>query len=304
MNPRIAFPFLQLSAESVVFSGWLIGDPGKPLLEAEDMLQDWDYERDLEISAELSVDIEQAAASLQVPKEGLQLRVVLAVGTGVGGLPRRQLRFDCGELLAHQPSVQINAVIPGRSLSGRLHLVASVLYDRVAPSSSPLSPVERGSRLWESRHDLLLEDGGDSRFPMETVSFSAWFKGLPQERAPWYLHWSPGALQADFSGSVRLYVNSDQADVASRFCEGDPLTLQSILGDVMCQMISSVIDGSDCEEVLEDCDVGSVGHQVDGWIGMAFPDQDVAAVRAMRDQFPGRFHAAVFALAEMGAANV
>jgi hypothetical protein len=132
------------------------------------------------------------------------------------------------------------------------------------------------------------------------VSFSRYFKGQPQEAAPWYLHWQPNSLQTDFSGSVRLFVNSDREEVASRIVEGDGPTLQAVLGDVMSQMAASVLDKHDYADLLAECEEGSVGRQIQNWLDIAFPGQEVSSIRAMRDRFPGRFHATLLAAADMG----
>lgn len=303
MNPRVAFPFLLLPDDAVSFAGWLVGDPGQPLFEAEDMLEDWDYERDIEVSAGIEVDFCVAAAGLEVPLEELRLRAVLIVGTGTGNLPRRQYRMAEARLNVRNSSAELRCTVSGALISGRIQLGVQILFEGPVSGGSLLSPAENGARLWSDQHDILVEDGGDSRFPMEVVSFTQWFKGLPQERAPWYLHWRPGSLQSDFSGGVRLYVNADSSELASRFSECDSPTLQAILGDVMSQMISSALERADFEEVLEDCESGSIGHQIKGWIELAFPDQDIASIRAMRSQFPGRFQAAIHASAELGEEN-
>lgn len=145
----------------------------------------------------------------------------------------------------------------------------------------------------------MLEDGGDSRFPIELADFSRSFASGEFSRAPWYLDWRAHDLNADFGGSVRVYVNSSIPEIAERFVAGDPLTLQSILGDVMSQMIGSALDDEDCEELLDDCAANTVGHQIRNWLDLSFPGQTVSAVRSLRDHFPGRFRAAILAAAEV-----
>lgn len=301
MNPRVAFPFLVLPDEAVRINQWMIGDPGEPLEDVASILENWDYARDLEVASVISVDWELCAEALQLPRDQLHLRVALLAGTGIGNLPRRQ---DClCEKIADATvsEVRLASVVRGKTLSGRLRLSLQISLEGPTDSGSALSPKARGARLWQSHVDVLIEDGGDSRFPMETVSFLLYFKGQPQETAPWYLHWQPNALQADFSGSVRLYVNADHEEIAARFVKGDEPTLQAMLGDVMSQMTASVLDQDDCADLLAECEEGSVGRQVQGWLNLAFPGQDMSSIRAMRDRFPGRFRAAVLAASDMGA---
>jgi hypothetical protein len=278
----------------------MIGDPGEPLKDVASILENWDYARDLEVDSVFSIDWELCAEALQLPADQLQLRVVLLAGTGIGNLPRRQDRLYEKVVDAITSEVRLGSVIPGRTLSGRLRLSVQISLEGPTDSGSALSPRVRGARLWQSYVDVLIEDGGDSRFPVETVSFSRYFKGQPREAAPWYLHWQPNSLQTDFSGSVRLFVNSDREEVASRIVEGDGPTLQAVLGDVMSQMAASVLDKNDYADLLAECEEGSVGRQIQNWLDIAFPGQEVSSIRAMRDRFPGRFHAALLAAADMG----
>lgn len=300
MNTRVAFPFLVLPDESVRVDQWMIGDPGEPLKDVGSILENWDYARDLEVDSVVSIDWELCAEALQLPADQLQLRVVLLAGTGTGNLPRRQDRLCEKVVDATASEVRLGSVIPGQTLSGRLRLSLQISLEGPTDTGSALSPRVRGARLWQSYADILIEDGGDSRFPVETLSFSRYFKGQPQEAAPWYLHWQPNSLQADFSGSVRLFINSDREEIAARFVEGDGPTLQAMLGDVMSQMAASVLDKNDCADLLEECEEGSVGRQIQKWLDIAFPGQDVSSIRAMRDRFPGRFHATLLAASDMG----
>lgn len=300
MNARVAFPFLVLPDEAVRVDRWMIGDPGEPLKDVANILENWDYARDLEVDSVVLIDWDLCAEALQLPSDQLQLKVALLAGTGTGNLPRRQDRLCEKVVDATASEVRLVSAIPGQMLSGRLRLSLQISLEGRTDIGSALSPRVRGARLWQKHADILIEDGGDSRFPVEAVSFLLYFKGQPQEAAPWYLHWQPNALQADFSGNVRLFVNSDRTEIAARFVEGDGPTLQAMLGDVMSQMIASILDQDDCADLLVECEEGSVGRQVQRWLNMAFPDQDVSGIRAMRDRFPGRFHAAILAASDMG----
>lgn len=303
MNSRIAFPFLVLPDDSVRFDGWLIGDPGQPLQPAGELLENWDYARDLEVAATLTIDWQLAAAALQIPADRLRLSLSLVAGTGTGHLPRRQ---DClAEKVIDESSgeTHLTGTLVGQRLSGRLRLSLIVRLDAPCGAGTELSPEDRGARLWQTHNDILLEDGGDSRFPVETASFSQIFRGKPQERAPWYLHWRPGAFQADFSGGIRLYLNTARPEVLARFAAGDEPTLQAIMGDVMSQMVESLLQQADAEEILLDCDEGSVAGQIQRWLDLGFPGQEIGSIKALRDQSPGIFRAALLAASEMEGAG-
>ena len=184
-------------------------------------------------------------------------------------------------------------------MSGRLRLSMTINLAGSSSTGTAISPKLAGARLWETHHDVLIEDGGDSRFPIETVSFSQVFAGKPQARAPWFVHWRPTGMYSDFSESVRLYVNSDHADVVSRVASGDSATLQAIMGDVISQMVAYAIDQDDASEMLQGCEEASVGGQINHWMQLAFPGQEAASIRAMRSQNPGAFRAAILAMADV-----
>lgn len=299
MNRRAAYPFLTIPDEAIRFGGWMIGNPGEPLAPVHDVLEDWDYERDLEVAVQLDVDFKAASQALGIAPEHLVLAVVLKGGTGAGSMPRRIDTLDIREIGAHSTSADMAARISSRQLSGRLRLEVAVLLKKSPAAPGALSPKWIGARLWQTGRDILLEDGGDSRFPIELADFSRAFASGGYSRAPWYLDWRAHDFDADFGGSVRVYVNSGIPEIAERFVAGDPLTLQSILGDVMSQMIGSALDEEDCEELLGDCAVNTIGHQIRNWMDLSFPGQTVPAVRALRDHSPGRFRAAILAAAEV-----
>lgn len=302
MSRSIAFPFLVLPDEAIKLDQWMIGDPNQPLEPAADIFEHWDYARDLEVTSALEVNWECVSEALAFPVEDIRLRVSLIAGTGTGVLPRQQHRVFQRTLDASTGKVEVAAIIPGHKLSGRLKLTLQVTLEAPLHSGSDLSPKIRGARLWQNVHDILLEDGGDSRFPIEVVSFSEVFKGRPQENSPWYLHWRRSSVRADFSGTVRLYVNSDFQESTSRVVAGDELTLQAIMGDVISQMIESALDEKDADD-LSDAEEGSVGRQIVKWLDAAFPGQELNSIESLRKSNPGAFRAAILASSNMGSAE-
>ncbi|WP_170438355.1 hypothetical protein [Ruegeria arenilitoris] len=300
MKRRTAFPFLTLPSEVVTFGGWMIGDPGQPLSPAQDILSAWDYERDIEVSATLEVDVAEAALSLQLDPDKLVLAAVFRTGTGAGSMPRHSQICATEMISASSSSATLSTRLDSTRLSGRLKVEVSLLLQSEAEGLHALSPVVPGSRLWSVAKDVLIEDGGDSRFPIELVSFTSCFPGAPHVHSPWYVDWKPGVLDADFGGAVRLYVNSDIEDIADRFVEGDALTLQAMLSDVMSQMVASVVALEEAEDLLADCADGSVGQQVRTWMDLAFPGHPVSTIRSINEHLPGKFRAALLSASDVG----
>lgn len=303
MNPRIAFPFLVLPDDAIQPGGWMIGDPGAPLYPADSVLESWDYARDLEVANPVTINWAATAEALQLPLGEIRLKISLIAGTGAGTLPRMQDRLHEVIVDRTTDSVLLSGIVLGRTLSGRLRVLLLVTLDAPEMGGSVLSPQIRGARLWQAHHDILIEDGGDSRFPVETASFSRIFSGRPHEHAPWYLHWRPGALQGDFSAGIRLYVNSDHPEWLTRVVSGDGPSLQAMMGDVMSQMVESALREASGVDDLVDCDEGSVGQQIRQWLDTAFPGQEIPSVKALMDRDPGAFRAALLAASDMGSAD-
>lgn len=297
---RVAYPFNTLTDVAVGFGGWMIGDVGQPLAPATGILDDWDYDRDLEVAVKFEFDFAEVSRCLGAREDDVFLAVTLKAGTGTGSLPRRVDRLDSSRVSCAHPFVTLTAKISAPRLSGRLRLEATVVLEQTSKDAGALSPTVIGSRLWSDRVDVLLEGGGSARFPVELVNFAEVFRGQEHQSAPWYLHWRVGNLYGDFAGSVRLYVNADIEELKDRFVEGDPLTLQAIMGDVMTQMVSTVVCLDDCDDALEECEVGSIGRQVRNWMDMAFPDQRAPTIRGTMEHTPGVFRAALLAAARIG----
>ncbi|SLN77669.1 hypothetical protein [Oceanibacterium hippocampi] len=301
MTATFALPFLSLPDEAVTLEGWMIGRAATHLLPMKPILHDWDYAADIELRGSISIDVTVAAKILAIPKEELKLAVVLKIGTGRGRFPRivERVSSQLFDLATDQP-MDLSAIVPGNTLSGRLCARIDVLLAAPAENASTLSPTRIGSRLWSVEFSVELEDGGDNRFPIEVVSFSETFPSSRHVTAPWYLAWRPGGFGADFGGSIRLYVNSDHSELTERVVEGDTLTLQAILGDVMVQIVGAALDAEDLAEHLDGCEEGSVGAQIEGWLQLAFPGRELSEVMTIRRSLPGLFHASIHAAAELG----
>ncbi|WP_417285889.1 hypothetical protein [Cobetia marina] len=305
MSRSYALPFLTLPDDVVGFDQWLIGDPGDPLFPISMQLDAWDYARDLQLDAQLDLDFDAAAKALGTTEgEDLRLAIVVNVGTGNGRFARRM--EPVFEKVIEAPLTEpmtISLPIDSRDLSGRLMVRLEILLAESLASDNPLAPRVAGSRLWSNSTNLHLEDGGDARFPMEVLSFKQTFHGQRQVDAPWYLHMRPVSPEADFTGSVRLYVNADHEIFAERVSKGDSSTLQAMLGDVMIQMCRAALEDEETWDILKDCEEGSVGCQITSWLELAFPGMSAEDVHGLMTTTPGAFHAALISIADMGDAE-
>lgn len=53
---------------------------------------------------------------------------------------------------------------------------------------------------------------------------------------------------------VRLYLNADVPEIPARFADGDNILVQTVMADVMSQMILGATELEDCDEVLATCE--------------------------------------------------
>lgn len=300
MNPRNAFPFRTLSDEMVCVESWLFGEKGKPLAPIERTLASWDYACDLETFAKISLDWGSTANHLGHPAGELQIRASLLCGTGSGSFPRRWDRIQSILMTTAHPQVELEGDLPGNIQSGRLLIRLQLTLEAPLDSDNILSPRMRGARLWARDQDILIEDGGDARFPVEAASFTRVFKGRPQQYAPWLLLWRRDSWHSDFSTSIRLYVNADHEGILERFQAGDPMLLQAMMGDAMSQVVEAVVLHDDAEAMLSGCNEGSVGRQAEEWMEMAFPGLILPEIKSLHQRDPGAFRASMLAAADVG----
>lgn len=298
MSRRIAFPFLTVVDHAVSQGDWMIGTAGEPLFPGSTILEFWDYDRDLEVRHELSVDLVQAADSVDLSPDDLDVVAVLKVGTGSGITPRTIRHTVESPVDRADGRAALGISLESSCLSSRLWLEASLVLASAPSSPGPLSPRQTGSRLWSSSIDILLEDGGNSRLPIESMSFSKAFPGKRFEDAFWLVDWRPHAWESDFAGSVRLYLNRDRERFFKSVLEDNPLALHMIMSDLMAQVVSAYLMSSASEAPEEHHD-GSLARQAHDWLSLAFPGLDVSGAKTLLDEKPGEFRSAIQVAAEV-----
>lgn len=296
---RIAYPFLTLGNDALEATVWeLVGQDSKSV-PLQRYIQDWDYLRPIRIRRTVRLNREVASLHLGIPEADLDLRVFFRFGTGPGTMPRAWIRSGLVQPDEAEGIYCINEELDGGELSGRLKLETTVLSFGQSFGASSLSPAIKGAKVWSHEFDVLLE-GSEPRFPMETISFEKAFPDRTHASSLWYLHWSPGSLHRDFGGAVRLYLNADREDFITRLTENDPILMQTIMADVMTQLITNVVSMDESEAAIAQAEEGSVASYVGSWIQIAFPGEKPTDVRSKLENRPGDFYAAVLAAAEIG----
>lgn len=289
MTRRTAAPFHRLDA-AVTAGPWMITVGEAAPLPLQDITPDWDYTAAVTLERVITLNGVLALAELGLDDTTIRLELLVEAGTGPGSLPREIVGRARIALEADTPCLIVVELDPA-GLSSQLSLRTSILLAQEAAPSDGLAPRRASSRLWDDRIVTRIE-GDDPRFPMEVVSFSAVFAGRPHQAAPWALAWSPGNPGRDFHGAARLYLNADDEDFVARVQEEDELTLQAVMGDVVSQMCEAALRAG-WDEDFDSAEPASLAGRVAHWLGRAFPD--VAAARALLDNRPGDFRAAILA---------
>lgn len=290
----VAKPFLTLQPDQVTASPWEVSSAvAEPA--AEQNLENWNYQIDLKFSRTLKADLEDLINSLQIEGDEHSFAIAVTVGSGEGTLPRRT---ECKTFHFTDGVADLSFVLKGMQLSTRVSLVTEIVLSNAVRPLSVIAPRSVGTVVWSDDFELNLE-GPEPRFPVDVVSFSEEAGIETSTTAPWLLSWSPSDLENDFGASVRLLINSDNEVFLSRFLSAETLTLQTVMSDVMGQMIETVLNLSDEEiDLVEDAEQFTVAGHIASWIELAFPERDLAYVRQLRLERPGIFRTAILTAAE------
>jgi len=292
----IAFPFLRLDEHSVAAAPWrVVVAPADEVLLA-DRLEHWDNATPVILRRSVDVDIAAAARQLEVDPVGLRISVVVSVATGGGRGERCRRIAWAAPLSTDLHSTEVELILTGGELSQNLSLTTEIVF-LAADRGGRFSPARAGARLWKDQR-LVHLDPDSARFPMETISFRNLLRGLGQD-ALFYVDGSTGGREADFSSSVRLYLNADYPAFVERASQGDPEVLQLLTAAVLGQLVRPALN--DDEFAPEGAPPGSLRHVIAAWIERAFPGHPIGTVRSLLRHDPARFEAALgsLALAEM-----
>ena len=299
MNKRIAFPFLTLSDSAVEAFPWLVALNGEDWCSAGDFLPDWDNSSTIRLKRNLRLDRKIASLDLGIHRDMPSLSLGVRIGTGPGNLPRRVVHQEHIEIEPSESQITLEQELAGYCLSSILNIVTEITLNEPASPCDPLSPTRVGDRLWQERHRMRL-DGEEPRFPIEIGELRSFLGDTTAASAPWYLHWSPGDWSRDFHGAVRLFLNHERPEIVKRIEDQDPAVLQALLADVMGQVCERFLYDQEADELIEQCEQGSLGAQAAVWLRHGWPGRDIDSIRSILDHRPGAFRAVFLALAEIG----
>ena len=294
---RVAFPFLTLSDDAVQAAPWELALNRGEFSVALDYLPDWDIASTIEARRSLCVDFALAEAEVGVNLHDLRLVVVASVGTGSGNVPRHTRVCQRLALNADEAEAQLKFELPS-ALSMVVHLMTDVILADVASEHDELAPCHLGDRLW-AHHQRVRLEGQELRFPIEAVDLSGALGDATVESAPWFAHWNRADWSRDFHGAFRLYLNSNALEIGQVIEDESGLVLQAMMADVMSQLCEGLLREEDpsAEDILAECEPGSMGAQARWWIDIAWPGRDLGFVRSVLRHTPNRFRAAILATA-------
>lgn len=299
MTGPVAFPFRTLSTASVETDPWMFSLDGGRAEPLEGYLEDWDNASSIEVHRRIRIDFGAAAEELAIASEDLRLGLALQVGTGPGRMPRLLRTVQRRMVTPTEADFEIREIIPGAGLARQLEL-RTILHLAEAPATGgAMAPRLSGARLWADAHNLQLE-GSAARFPVEIISFTERFHGQAATRALWRLHWVPGEPARDFHGAVRLQLNGDRKDFIERVNAEDPLTIQTMMADVISTLCERCLEDEEHDADLSDGDPNSVGGRVRAWLDMGWPGKTLSNIRAILENRPGEFRSTLAAVAEPG----
>jgi hypothetical protein len=205
----------------------------------------------------------------------------------------KQIVSRC-KISADASNVGISVEPLSAELSQTIKLSTEMILDAPA-TGGRLSPRLRGMRLWSDSQTVHVEPDS-ARFPVEASSFQKLFKDLPQGG---FFHLSLMApdWEQDFGNSVRLYINSDEADFCTRFSAGDETVLRLVMSAIINQLVRRALSNEAFSLDTRSSPPISINGIVRNWILQAFPNQSLETVKTMSE-----YNAAVFetTLASLG----
>lgn len=280
-------PFLTPPVTAVTHSGWSYHAEAGVIPLPPD-LADWDYQRQLELSATLSIQRTTVTDSCELePTSGLAVVV-----TAISDHTRTERRIAMVEVLADPGTGHVDTLIrvslPGQELGGRLTLLTSLVVTDPRPKSE-LAPASAGSMLWRDSQVFQLQ-GVTGQFPTDAEDFRLTRPTI--SNAGWVLRVDTEDPDASFLGSVRLTLNSGNKAVARLLQAGqDDETLmlgRTLEWDITRQLVGKGLSSEEVRSVEVDADAVSVAGVLRNMIAMIWHDTPPATVRLWADKDPSR----------------
>ena len=263
------------------------------VVQADTVLEDWDYSADVSVQLDLHVDLEGVCADIGVSGEVKLAALIHWNATG------SNLRGAGPATVVKQGNNTLRLDLPGGELGGVLTLSPRVVL-KGADVFGPLSPRRCGSTLWSDQIVVTLEGGG-ARLPTMPVPFSRLGIGAGGTAA-WALSVENADLEASASSSILLYLNTEHPRVAEMLSDQPTpetaVLLDFIEYDVTRQLVMRALDTEDLYDSYQPS-AGSLGEALLNVIRRLFPGRSLVDLRHDRNISPGDLEAALQAVVNL-----
>lgn len=283
-----AYPYLTAPQEAWSPRPWFyrVGEGPRAHLDG-DSIGGWDYQANLELACDVTVDVDLLRDSVRMPREHW-LDVIVLVDCPA--LRERWVGFRTPLPESGESAVECLVSLPPGSVAERFTLERQVVLREEYPAPPPL-PSRKGSILLKDpRNRSVVVEGQGGRFPVEVVDLDA----MGYRDALWMLDMDTSDAERAFLAAVRLYVNSSH-DAKDDLLQADTARGRDLLSamswDVMRQLVvRSALSGL---EVRPDHDEGTLGAAI--WslvrdrLGYDHLDDVTAALEVAAEDLESRF---------------
>jgi hypothetical protein len=280
-------PYLTPYPDRVVIESWE-QQIGEQLVPLGNRLPGWDPGTDIQVRAEVSVNVEGIYQDCRLERDAV-LRLVL-IWESSGTKLRGSGSVTDLSFIASSGHAALTAHIDGKLLADTVTLFVKLLFVSPGTTRHQLVPKLSGSILLETPPHKILLEGDGARFPIEVIDFTT--TNFPHQ-AGWYLAWDPNNLEESLLGDVRLYVNSRHPQIAAAVSDIRPETSgirEAIRLDLAQTLIRGALQNPTFIENPERFISGTIGAAVRAMIRLYFDGYQLESVRELTRQ-PHEFSA-------------
>lgn len=284
---RIVPPYIALSYREVVqepAEGWLLSSSAgeESIINDRGWIPGWDQNFSFVLSRHFGFPSGLHERLMLSPAVRLFLVVKLRTANGLYSTTVSSQELDGSRL-------KVCVTPDSHALARDIQLEALLTLSDPDPAGSALAARVEGSILWSSTWRAKLE-GGRSRLPMETVSFSGDPRWAGHGRALVHVELADD-LALDCEEGLCVYLNADFPSFV-RSVESDDSVARIIVWETVIRR--AIISGLDIDVANEDSVVpDSLGDHLQRWSRGAFPGLSTAGIRKLLLDEPSRFEAAI-----------
>ncbi|MFD0839397.1 hypothetical protein [Williamsia serinedens] len=247
-------------------------------------VEHWDYQTSLKLSSTISLEKDALTRDCGLDRGATLAAIVLAQSSQTK-TERVVARTVLSE--GHRDE-KFEFRLSGDEIGGRLTL-ETVIAILDAKSTSAVAPVAKGSVIWRSKSQHLLEGIG-SQFPTEALDFANLSGSVAD--AGWLLEVDASDFDAPFMSSVRLFLNTGSPAIKKMISGSGDSSSQQLLRlidwDVSRQLVDIGLLSAEVEALDVDGTADSLAGVLRNIIGAIWPLESMSSLRRWRTQDKGR----------------